>query len=61
MSAVPPAGGIVIPPGLPKSNTDPVNDVIIAFEWTRDFFNRRAGEYAVALEDLPSALARALG
>jgi len=32
-----------------------------AFEWVRDFFNRRAGEYAVVLSDLPSGLARALG
>lgn len=61
MSAAPGVGGIVIPPNPPHSESDPVNEVLSAFEWVRDFFNRRAGEYAVVLEDLPSALARALG
>lgn len=61
MSAAPGAGGIVIPPGLPKGETDPVTEVLDAFEWVRDFLNRRAGEYSVVLSDLPSGLARALG
>lgn len=61
MSAAPGAGGVVLPPGLPKSESDPVREVIDAFEWARDFFNRRAGGYAADLESLPSALARALG
>jgi len=52
---------VVIPPNPPKSESDPVNEVIAAFEWTRDFLNRRAGEYAAVIEDMPSALARALG
>ena len=61
MSAAPGAGGVVIPPNPPKSESDPVGEVIAAFEWVRDFFNRRAGEYAAVIEDMPSALARALG
>jgi len=61
VSAAPGAGGVVIPPNPPKSESDPVNEVIAAFEWTRDFLNRRAGEYAAVIEDMPSALARALG
>lgn len=61
MSAAPGAGGVVIPPNPPRNEADPVAQVIDAFEWTRDFLNRRAGGYAAVLEDLPSALARALG
>lgn len=61
MSAAPGAGGIVIPPNPPRSESDPVREVLDAWEWARDFLNRRAGEYTVALEQLPSALAAALG
>lgn len=61
MSAAPGAGGIVIPPNPPRSESDPIHEVITAFDWVRDFFDRRAGVYAVNLEDLPAALARALG
>jgi hypothetical protein len=61
VSAAPGAGGVVIPPNPPRNESDPVREVIDAWDWARDFFNRRAGEYAVVLEDLPSALARALG
>lgn len=61
MSAVPAAGGVVIPPPVPRSESDPVQETVDAFDWARDFFNRRAGEYAVLIESLPAALARALG
>lgn len=61
MSAAPGAGGVVIPPGPPRSESDPVAQVTDAFDWTRDFLNRRAGEYAALIENMPSALARALG
>lgn len=61
MSAAPGAGGVVIPPNPPHSESDPVAQVTDAFDWTRDFLNRRAGEYAALIENMPSALARALG
>lgn len=61
MSAVPAAGGIVIPPSPPRSESDPVQEVIDAWDWARDFFNRRASEYAVLIEAVPASIARALG
>jgi hypothetical protein len=61
VSAAPAAGGVVIPPSPPHSASDPVAQVTEAFDWTRDFLNRRAGEYAALIENLPSALARVLG
>lgn len=61
MSAAPGAGGVVIPPNPPRSQDDPVTEVIAAWDWARDFFNRRAAEYLVIVEDMPSALARMLG
>jgi len=52
---------VVIPPNPPRSQDDPVTEVIAAWDWARDFFNRRAAEYLVIVEDMPSALARMLG
>jgi hypothetical protein len=61
VSAAPGVPGAIVPPRPPGPESDPVTAVHVASEWMRDFWNRRAGGYAVVLEDMGLALAEALG
>ena len=61
MSAQGGVPGAIVPPPLPGPEPDPVTEVRDAGEWMRDFWNRRAGGYAVVLEDLGLALAESIG
>lgn len=61
MSAQGGVPGAVVPPAPPREEPDPIAEIHDAWEWARDFFNRRAGIYTVILGDMGLALAEALG
>lgn len=49
------------PPSTPPPSGDAVNDAWNAAEWSRDYYNRRAGEQYVAIVALQIAIGALAG